>query len=174
MLMEIQATDHILGALHAPVSVIEYGDFECPTCKLAVEPVKMLLTRFPQRVRIAYRHYPLEDAHPHALLAAEAAEAAAAQGKFWEMHNLLFRHQNQLQLPDLMRYAAELGLDLVQFAASVDEHIYLQRVREHIESGRKAHLRATPSFFVNGVLQDVSFGMQALSDAVAVAAKMKP
>jgi protein-disulfide isomerase len=173
MLMEIKATDHVRGALHAPISVIEYGDFECPSCSLAVESIKQLQTRFPQRVRVAFRHFPLEDAHPHALLAAEAAEAAAAQGRFWEMHDLLFRHQTHLALPDLMRYAVALGLDVAQFAVSVDDHIYLQRVREHVESGRKAHLRSTPAFYVNGVLQDVSHGLQALHDAVVSAGKSK-
>src|SRR5271166_1824128 len=88
-----EAADHSLGSPHAPVTLIEYGDFECPSCRVAVQTPKLLLEQFPNRIRFIYRHFPLEDAHPHARLAAEASEAAAAQGKFWEMHDLLFERQ---------------------------------------------------------------------------------
>jgi protein-disulfide isomerase len=164
-----QPTDHLLGSEHAPVTLIEYGDFECPSCKVAVSAPRLLLDRFPNRVRFIFRHFPLEDAHPHALLAAEAAEAAAGQGKFWEMHDHLFAHQTHLKAADLKRYADELGLDSARYVAEMDDHIYLQRVREHAEGGRRSHLRATPTFFVNGVVQDISYGMQSLHDAVAAA-----
>jgi protein-disulfide isomerase len=164
-----EPTDHSAGAEHARVVLLEYGDFECPSCKMAVPTPKLLLERFPGRLRFIFRHFPLEEAHPHALLAAEVSEAAAAQGKFWPMHDLLFRNQAHLKAADLRRYAAETGIDLVRYTAEMDDHIYLQKVREHIAGGRRSHLRATPAFFVNGVLQDVSFGMQALHDAVAVA-----
>jgi len=162
-----EPTDHVLGSEHAPVTLIEYGDFECPSCKVAVPTPKLLLDRFPNRVRFIFRHFPVEDAHPHALLAAEAAEAAAAQGKFWVMHDMLFAHQAHLRDLDLRRYAGELGLDLARYAAEMDDHIYLQRVREHAQGGRRSHIRATPTFFVNGVVQDISYGMQSLHDAVA-------
>jgi protein-disulfide isomerase len=164
-----EPTDHVLGSEHAPVTLIEYGDFECPSCKVAVPTPKLLLDRFPNRVRFIYRHFPLQDSHPHALLAAEAAEAAAAQGKFWGMHDLLFAHQAHLKDTDLRRHAGELGLDLARYTAEMDDHIYLQRVREHAEGGRRSHIRATPTFFINGVVQDISFGMQSLHDAVAAA-----
>ncbi|HTB29671.1 MAG TPA: DsbA family protein [Steroidobacteraceae bacterium] len=166
-----EPTDHMLGSEHAPVTLIEYGDFECPSCKVAVPTPKLLLDRFPNRVRFIFRHFPVEDAHPHALLAAEAAEAAAAQGKFWAMHDMLFAHQAHLRDLDLRRYAGELGLDLARYAAEMDDHIYLQRVREHAQGGRRSHIRATPAFFVDGVLQDVSYGMQGLHDAVAAAVR---
>ena len=107
---------------------------------------RLLLDRFPNRVRFIFRHFPLEDAHPHALAAAEAAEAAAGQGKFWQMHDLLFAHQAHLKDADLKRYADELGLDSARYVAEMDDHIYLQRVREHAEGGRRSHLRATPTF----------------------------
>jgi protein-disulfide isomerase len=164
-----EPTDHALGSEHAPVTLVEYGDFECPSCKVAVSTPRLLLDRFPNRVRFIYRHFPLQDSHPHALLAAEAAEAAAAQGKFWEMHDQLFAHQAHLKEPDLRRYAGELGLDLARYTAEMDDHIYLQRVREHAEGGRRSHIRATPTFFINGVVQDISYGMQSLHDAVATA-----
>jgi protein-disulfide isomerase len=162
-----EPTDHSQGPEHAPVTLIEYGDFECPSCKVAVQTPKLLLERFPNRIRFIFRHFPLTEAHPHAQLAAEAAEAAAAQGKFWAMHDLLFQSQSHLKEPDLRRYAQELGLDMARYAAEMDDRIYLQRVREHLEGGRRSHIRATPTFFLNGVVQDTSFGMQVLHDAVA-------
>jgi protein-disulfide isomerase len=164
-----QPTDHALGPEHARVTVVEYGDFECPSCKVAAVTPSLLMERFPNKVRFVFRHFPLVEAHPHALLAAEAAEAAAAQGKFWPMYDLLFRNQAHLKDKDLNRYAGELGLDMVRYVAEMDDHIYLQKVREHIEGGTRSHIRATPAFFVNGVVQDISFGMKALHDNVAAA-----
>ena len=164
-----QATDHARGSDHARVTLIEYGDFECPNCKLAAPTATLLLERYPGKIRFIFRHFPLEDAHPHALAAAEAAEAAAAQGRFWQMHDALFEHQAHLKDKDLYRYAGEVGLDLVRYKAEMDDHIYLQKVREQIDGGRRSHIRATPEFFIDGVVQDISFGMQALHDAVAAA-----
>jgi protein-disulfide isomerase len=166
-----EPTDHFRGSEHAPVTLLEYGDFECPSCKVAVQTPKLLLDRFPNRIRFIFRHFPLQDAHPHALMAAEVSETAAAQGKFWEMHDLLFVNQPHFKDRDLYRYASEIGLDLARYTAEMDDHIYLQRVREHADGGRRSHIRATPAFFVDGVLQDVSYGMQALHDAVAAAVR---
>jgi protein-disulfide isomerase len=166
-----EPTDHFRGPEHAPVTLLEYGDFECPSCKVAVQTPKLLLDRFPNRIRFIFRHFPLQDAHPHALMAAEVSETAAAQGKFWEMHDLLFSNQPHLKDRDLYRYASEIGLDLARYTAEMDDHIYLQRVREHVDGGRRSHIRATPAFFVDGVLQDVSYGMQGLHDAVAAAVR---
>ena len=162
-------TDHLQGSEHAPVTLIEYGDFECPSCRVAVQTPKLLLDRFPNRVRFIFRHFPIVEAHPHALLAAEAAEAAGAQGKFWAMHDVLFANQMHMKEADLRRYAGEVGLDLARYVAEMDDHIYLQRVREHAEGGRRSHIRATPTFFLDGVVQDISYGMQSLHDAVAAA-----
>jgi protein-disulfide isomerase len=167
----LQPTDHMQGPEHAPVRVVEYGDFECPGCKVAAPTAQLLLDRFPNKILFVYRHFPLEDAHPHALLAAEASEAAAAQGKFWPMHDVLFQNQTHLKPKDLYAYAAKLGLDLARYTAEMDDHIYLQRVREHERGGKLSHLRATPSFFVDGILQDVSFGMETLHSAVAAAVR---
>ena len=167
--MQPEPTDHSVGADHARVTVVEYGDFECPVCKTAAVTPKLFLERYPGKIRFVFRHFPLEEAHPHALLAAECAEAAGAQGKFWQMHDLLFQHQAHLKDKDLYRYAGEAGLDLVRYTAEMDDHIYLQKVREHIAGARRSHIRATPTFFVDGVIQDVSFGMQGLHDAVAAA-----
>jgi protein-disulfide isomerase len=165
----VEPTDHLEGSEHARVTLLEYGDFECPSCKVAVTTPKLLLERFPNKVRFIFRHFPLQEAHPHALMAAEAAEAAAAQGKFWQMHDMLFQNQSHLKDKDLHRYAVDVGLDMARYTAEMDDHIYLQKVREHVEGGRRSHIRATPAFFVDGVVQDISFGMKALHDAVASA-----
>lgn len=162
-----EPTDHAQGSEHSRITLIEYGDFECPNCKMAAQTPKLLLDKFPGKIRFIFRHFPMEDAHAHALLAAEVSEAAAAQGRFWPMHDMLFQNQAHLKEKDLHRYAGEVGLDLVRYKAEMDDHIYLQKVREHLEGGRRSHIRATPTFFVNGVIQDISFGMQGLRDAVA-------
>ncbi len=166
-----EPTDHFLGSEHARITLLEYGDFECPSCKVAVQTPKLLLERFPNRIRFIFRHFPLEEAHPHALMAAEVSEAAAAQGKFWPMHDVLFQNQAHLKERDLYRYAGELGLDPARYTAEMDDHIYLQKVREHAQGGRRSHIRATPTFFLDGAVQDISFGMQALHDAVAAAVR---
>ncbi len=165
----VEPTDHMQGSEHARVTVVEYGDFECPSCKVAATTPALLLERFPNRVRFVFRHYPLQEAHPHALMAAEASEAAAAQGKFWPMYDALFRNQAHLKDKDLYRHASDLGLDMARYKAEMDDRIYLQKVREHIEGGRRSHIRATPTFFIDGIVQDISFGMKALHDAVATA-----
>ena len=164
--LPVGGADHILGPAQAPVTVVEYGDFECPNCKQAAPAVKLLLQRFSGRVRFAYRHFPLEEIHPHALHAALAAEAAAAQGKFWPMHDLLFENQQHLELPALRRYAQKLELDMTRYDAEMAGELYLQRVRGHKESGERSGVRGTPGFFVNQRIEDVSFGMQRLFNAV--------
>ena len=165
----VSRSDHVLGDPHAPVVVVEYGDFECPICKQAAPAVKLLLERFENRVLFAYRHFPQEAIHPHALRAAEAAECAGSQGHFWAMHDLLFANQTHLDQKHLFGYAEQLELDGARFRAEMDDEVYLQRVREHLDGGRLSHVRATPGFFVNGRIVDVSFGLQALFNAVEAA-----
>jgi protein-disulfide isomerase len=160
-------TDHRLGPEHAGIELIEYGDFECPSCKVAAPSIKLLLDRFPNKIRFAFRHFPLEEGHPHALLAAEVSECAAAQNLFWPMHDALFQHQTHLNARDLHGYAESLGMDMARYTGEMDDHIYLQKVREHVAGAQRSHIRATPTFFVNGAVQDISYGMQALHDAVA-------
>jgi len=169
-----EPTDHAQGPEHARVTVVEYGDFECPSCKVAATTPTLLMERFPNKVRFVFRHFPIVDAHPHAMLAAEASEAAAAQGKFWPLYHALFDNQPHLAAKDLLRYAADVGLEMTRYVAEMDDHIYLQKVREHMDGARRSHVRATPAFFVNGVLQDVSFGMKALHDTVAAAVREHP
>lgn len=167
----VNAQDHNLGPSHAAVTVVEYGDFECPNCKQAAPSLKLLLERFPGRVRIVWRHFPLEEVHPHALGAALASEVAAGQGKFWPMHDLLFGDQRHLDASHLRRHAEGLELDLRRYDADMGDTVYLQRVREDIEGARASGVRSTPTFFVNGAIHDVSFGLQGLFDSVEAALK---
>lgn len=167
----VDTTDHVIGPPHAAVTVVEYGDFECPNCKQAAPAVKLMLRHFEGRVRFAYRHFPLEEVHPHALHAAEAAEGAGGQGKFWPMHDLLFDNQQHLKLPHLRNYAERLQLDMARYTAEMDDTVYLQRIREHIQGALASGVRATPTFFVNGRVIDVSFGLQRLPEAIELALK---
>jgi protein-disulfide isomerase len=169
LVIPVGAVDHALGAPHAPITVVEYGDFECPICKQAAPGLNLLLARFPGQSRLVFRHFPLEEVHPHALLAAEAAECAGAQGKFWAMHDLLFDNQAQMRRKHLDGHAERLDLDMPRFAAEMDEHVHLQRIREHIEGGRRSHIHGTPGLFLNGRIVDASFGLQALFDAATAA-----
>jgi protein-disulfide isomerase len=129
--------------------------------------LKLLFARFDQRVRFVFRHFPLEEIHPYALRAAQVAECAGAQDRFWEMHDLLFENQRSLGPRRLHGYARRLGLDMARFTAAMNSQFYLQRVRQHRRSGEDSRVRATPTFFVNGRIQDVSYGLLALFDAVA-------
>ena len=167
----VTTADHAIGPAHAAVTIVEYGDFECPNCKQAAPAVKLMLNRFAGRILFVYRHFPLEEVHPHAVLAAEAAEGAAGQGRFWQMHDLLFENQQHLKRPQLLSYAQHLELDMERYSAEMDDHIYLQRVREHIASGHASGVRATPTFFLDGRIQDVSFGLHTLEQAIEAALK---
>jgi protein-disulfide isomerase len=163
------AADHSEGSPNAAVLLLEYGDYECPSCAEAEPYTRHLVDAFGGRMRFVFRHYPLVASHPHAELAAEAAEAAAAQGHFWEMHRQLFANQRHLRLSDLTHHAEAIGLDTTRFAAEMSDRIYTQRVQEHRRSGDALGLRASPSFFLDGVLIDVSFGFERLEHAVRIA-----
>ena len=161
--------DHVRGPARAPITLVEYGDFECPFCGMAYPTVRELGRRLGDRLRIVFRHFPLRDQHPHAQHAAEAAEAAAAQGKFWEMHDYLFEHQQALDDAQLIRYAAELGLDVERFRRELTEHRYRARVQEDVLSGLHSGVRGTPTFFVNGVRHEGRWELKELLAAVAAA-----
>jgi protein-disulfide isomerase len=146
----VNQRDHTLGPADAPVTLVEYGDFECPYCRMAHPIVKALRRTLGDRLRVVFRHFPLAEVHPHARHAAEAAEAAGAQGKFWEMHEMLFAHQDALEDEDLVEYAATLGLDVDRFARELAGGTYRQRVRDDFRSGMRSGANGTPTFFVNG------------------------
>lgn len=143
--------DHILGSEDALRTLVEYGDYQCPFCKLAHGVVKTVRARLGDQVRYVFRHFPLTTIHPLAQQAAEAAEAAGAQGAFWEMHELLFAGQPRLELPDLVRYARGLGLDVDRFRDELQGHVNLARVREDFLSGVRSGVNGTPTFFIDDV-----------------------
>lgn len=167
----LDRTDHILGPAEARVTVVEYGDFECPSCLQAYPAVKIMLGHFGDGVRFAFRHFPLVEVHPHAEMAAEAAEIAGGQKKFWQMHDLLFENQRHLKAGNLRQYAQQLEMNLDRYDWKMKEHVYLQRIQEHVRSGERSGVRATPTFFVNGEITDVSFGMERLEEAIGRAVR---
>lgn len=158
--------DHVLGPEDAPVTLVEYGDLECPYCRQVSPVIQELRRRLGNRVRYIFRHFPIRTSHIHAQLAAEAAEAAGAQGKFWEMQEYLFQHQGQLDEDHLLLYAAELELDVDRFKHDLDEHVHADRVREDFNSGVRSGVNGTPSFFINGTRYDGPWDLESLIEAV--------
>jgi Na+/H+ antiporter NhaA len=161
--------DHIRGPEDAPVTLVEYGDFECPYCGLAEPSVRELLSQHGADVRYVWRHLPLSDVHPHAQLAAEAAEAAGSQGRFWEMHDLLLDHQDALRGADLIRYAELLELDVEQFRQELRRHEHAGRVARDIESAELSGVAGTPTFFINGQRHHGAYDIATLTAAVKAA-----
>ena len=160
--------DHIRGPADAPVTIVEYGDLECPYCGRAEPVVRELLSDFGD-VRYVWRHLPLNDVHPHAQLAAEAAEAASEQGAFWEMHDLLLGHQDALEPKNLVAYAEQLGLDVDRFADALRKHAYAGRIAEDVDSADLSGVSGTPTFFVNGRRHYGAYDIATLSTAVRAA-----
>jgi Na+/H+ antiporter NhaA len=160
--------DHYRGPVDAPVTVVEYGDFECPYCGRAEPVVRELLQEFGD-VRYVWRHLPLSDVHPNAQFAAEASEAAADQGAFWEMHDLLFQHQDALTPADLVEYAGQLGLDGERFMDELHRHTHTARVAEDVDSADLSGVNGTPTFFINGRRHHGAYDIGALSAAVRAA-----
>jgi protein-disulfide isomerase len=160
--------DHIRGPEKALITVVEYADFECPFCGQAEPAVRELLRDFGD-VRYVWRHLPLHDVHPRAQAAAEAAEAAALQGRFWEMHDLLFLHQDALSPRDLIGYADSLGLDIQQFIHDLREHAGAARIASDVDSADLSSVSGTPTFFVNGIRHYGAYDIDTLSAAVRAA-----
>jgi protein-disulfide isomerase len=166
----IDGRDHIRGAVAAPVTLLEYGDYECPFCREAHGVLKQLLPMMGDEITYAYRHFPLTQIHLHAQQAAEAAEAAGAQGRFWEMHDVLFEHQDRLGTGDLLGYAAGLRLDVQRFALELDSHVHVPRIREDFMSGVRSGVNGTPTFFINGVRHNGGYDLASLVNGIRAAA----
>jgi protein-disulfide isomerase len=162
----LSAHDHIQGPADASIVLLEYGDYECPYCGAAYPVVKEIQHRMKGKLGFAFRNFPLANAHPHAEFAAEAAEAAAAQGKFWEMHDALYENQQALEPENLIEYASALGLDLARFTREMNEHVYAPRVREDFHSGVRSGVNGTPSFFINGVLYQGAYDVRSILAAL--------
>ncbi len=162
----VGANDHVQGPAKAPVTMVEYGDYQCPYCGEAYPVVKALQRRLGDKMRFVFRNFPLAESHPHAEHAAEAAEAAGAQGKFWEMHDLLYENQDALEDEDLVRYAKALHLDVPRFIKEMEAHAYAERVRADFSSGVRSGVNGTPTFFINGVRHDGAFDLGSLMAAI--------
>ena len=158
--------DHVQGPATASVTLVEYGDYECPYCRAAVEIVDELRRVLPDELRFVFRHFPLETLHPRARRAAEAAEAAASQGKFFEMHAALFEHQTALEEVDLVRYAAALDLDLKRFGADLSGDRHASRVRDDFRGGVRSGVRGTPTFYLDDVRYDGVIGVRQLAATI--------
>jgi protein-disulfide isomerase len=150
----VTEADHIQGPESAPATLVEYGDFECPHCGRAFPVIEEVRKRMGSRLRFVYRHFPLTEIHTSAEIAAEAAEAAGEQGKFWEMHHMIFRNQDQLDLADFVSYAEELGLDAASFKKSLKERKYQKHIKDDFMSGVRSGVNGTPTFFINGTRYD--------------------
>jgi protein-disulfide isomerase len=151
LLLPIQPNDHVRGVPEALYTLVEYGDYECPDCGRLFAVIHELQENSSGTLRLVFRHYPRSGLHPHAQQAAEAAEAAGAQGRFWEMHDLLFQNQKALTTKDLYRYAEQLSLDTKRFRDELKKRVYEDLVREHFRRGVENGVAGTPGLFINGV-----------------------
>ena len=161
--------DHIRGPDDALVTLVEYGDFECPYCGRAESTIRELLSNFGQDIRYVWRHLPLNDVHTHAQLAAEASEAAAAQGVFWEYYDALFADQSALTGKDLIARAERMGLDVERFTEDVREHRYAGRVADDVASADESGVSGTPTFFINGRRHHGPYDIESLTTAIRAA-----
>jgi len=166
LVLPVGVRDHIRGPVSAPVTLLEYGDYECPHCGAAHPIVEGIRRQMGDRLRFVYRHFPLANIHPHAEPAAESAEAAAAQGKFWAMHDRLFEHQDALDEPALAEHAALVGLDVARFVRELSAGTYAPRVREDFMSGVRSGVNGTPTFYVNGVRHNGGYDSVSLMAAI--------
>ena len=164
--LSIVERDHIQGPIDAPSALIEYGDYECSFCGEVYPIIKAIQDRLGDNLCFAFRNFPLANVHPHAEHAAEVAEAAAVQGKFWEMHDMLYQNQGALNDEHLAEYATALGLDARGLIAEVQAGSHIARVREDFKSGVRGGVNGTPSFFINGVRYDGAHDLDALLAAV--------
>jgi protein-disulfide isomerase len=158
--------DHLRGDASAKVTIVEYGDFECPNCKQAAPSLKLILEHFAPNVCLVFRHFPLVEVHPHAFAAAEAAEAAAAQGEFWAMHDRLFAGTLEPTFDTTRHYAVEIGLDIGRFDHEARNDVFRPHIEAHLKSGKNSGVRSTPGIFLNGQIFDVSYGIGSLYTAV--------
>ncbi len=166
LVVPVSERDHSQGPATAAVTLVQYGDYECPYTRQSTTVVRAIQQQLGDKLRFVFRNFPLTEIHPHALHSAETAEAAAAQGKFWEMHDYIFHHQHTLEDSDLEQFAIAVGLDMQQFARDMAERPYISRIEEDLQSGIRSGVRGTPTFFINGVLYPGSWEQEALLAAI--------
>jgi protein-disulfide isomerase len=166
----VSATDHAQGPVDAPVTLVEYGDYQCPYCGAAYPIIKAVQARLGDKLRFVFRNFPLQQAHPYAELAAEAAEAAGAQGKFWEMHDALYENQAELGQELIEMLVERLGLDAERFEADLEGRAFQARVKHDFMGGVRSGVNGTPSLFINGERYDESWDEESLAAALQAAA----
>src|SRR5713101_2678682 len=166
LVVPVNERDHSQGPATAAVTLVQYGDYECPYTRQSTTVVRAIQQQLGDKLRFVFRNFPLTEIHPHALHSAETAEAAAAQGKFWEMHDYIFHHQHTLEDSDLEQFAVAVGLDMQQFARDRAERPYISRIEEDLQGGIRSGVRGTPTFFINGVLYPGSWEQEALLAAI--------
>jgi protein-disulfide isomerase len=166
LILPVSGSDHVRGPTTATVTLVEYGDYECPYCGEAYSVVEELLATLGDQVRFVFRHFPLSQVHPHAEDAAEAAETAAAQEMFWEMHDTLYRNQNALDRAHLIQYGVALGLDSSTLHRALAESLFSTRVHEDFLSGVRSGVNGTPTFFINRLRHDGSYDLASLMAAI--------
>jgi protein-disulfide isomerase len=154
--------DHVQGPDNAPVTLVEYGDYECPYCGQAYQIIKKVQDNLGSNLRFVFRNFPLTQVHPHAQKAAEASEEAGAQNKFWDMHDTLYEHQQALEDKDLEKYAGIIGLNLDRFNDNIKNHVHVSRIREDFLSGIQSGVNGTPSFYINEIRYDGSWDLDSL------------
>jgi protein-disulfide isomerase len=164
--MPISERDHAQGPVEAPVTLVEYGDYECPYCGQAYPIIKNIQKDLGDKLRFVFRNFPITQVHPHAQQAAEGAEAAGAQNKFWEMHDRLYEHQQALSNSDLKQHASALGMDIPRFEGEMSNHIHAGRVREDFMSGIRSGVNGTPTFYINGSRYDDSWDEETLLETI--------
>lgn len=164
--LPVPGRDHVKGNEKSPVTILEYGDYECPFCGKAYYVIDRLLKENPDMFRYSFRNFPLTDVHPHALTSALAAEAAALQDKFWEMHSLLYENQSLLNDEHILAYAEEAGLDTEKFLQDIESKEVAERVREDLASGVKNGVNSTPTFFINGMYYSGPYDYGILSQII--------
>jgi protein-disulfide isomerase len=169
----VDDTDHVLGPADAPVTLVEYGDFQCPHCRAAHFYLKNVLATMGDDLRFVFRNMPLTQVHPMAQPAAEAAEAAGAQGQFWPMHDAIYEHQDMLSPALLARLGQRLGLDMQRFTDDMASHRFLPKVKEDFMSAVRSGAAGTPSFFINGEPYEGAFDDESLIDALRFAAQAR-
>jgi protein-disulfide isomerase len=169
--LPVSARDHIRGPANASVTLVEYGDYECPYCGAANAVIDEITRQLGDGLRFVFRNFPLTEVHPHAEHAAEAAEAAAAHGKFWEMHDALYAHQQALDDRHLVAYGAAIGIPAEEMHQALAGHNYADRIREDFLSGVRSGVNGTPTFFINGVRHDGSYDLDTLLEAIGAAAE---
>jgi protein-disulfide isomerase len=168
----ISPEDHVQGNPRASVTLLEYGDFECPYCGAAYPVLREVQRRMGDNMRFAFRNFPLAESHPHALVAAEAAEAAGAQGQFWPMHDLLYEHQDALGLTQLRGYAQRLKLDVARFSKDLETHAFRPRIDESFRGGVRSGVNGTPTLFLHDTRYDGPLELEAILAALQLAARI--